>query len=441
MKVQLSPLMGYERHFWACPELVQGILAWSMDPRIQGPDDQFNYIPSVGFTTSQAARNYACDRFLDENECEYLIMIDNDMKPLHPVTNQLVNVVHLPFMGLPIVAAPAPVVKGNKWLINGFYHDYENGWRGMTMEELEQAKYPTITDLGPAVPVDAAGMGCICIRRDVLLAVKEAGIDFLDSSNKVASQTYKGVCVTRYRDQWGKTVFGEDMLFGRRALELGFKSYMAPACIMGHYHTIDQSILTQMQLSFKAPDYRLEGKPHPMPDEYSISVELAQYLRDFIIVKQPRRILELGAGISTLVMADQLSLSGLGETSWVTSLEEDSHQAERINRFLRRNQWGFPDLVEHAQLVDGFYDWAPFVGEEFDLLLVDGPSGQHQSRAKASRLFPYLAVEDAVVVLDDTQRPYEASVVQDWCENHGLKLTKEIISHDGRKSTVMVKTR
>ena len=464
MKVQISPLMGFERNFWPSPELMYGILAWSMDPRVTGPDPdkyKYEYVPAIGFTTSQAARNYVCDLFLDHGDCDYLIMIDNDMKPLHPVTHELANVMHLPAMGLPIVAAPTAVMKGLNWFINGYIRDYEDGWRAMSLEELQRPVEPLETEWGPAVAVDSVGFGCVCIRRDVLAAVRESGIDFVDAGHRVGQgstdsvmstgQRFYGgpkVAITRNRNPRGETDCGEDMLFGRRAKELGYQSYMAPACIMGHYHTVDLTQLTGLVPSLTFPDYGIKG-PHPMPNDYSISLELAEYLRQLVSYICPYlvggaipdgcncRVLELGSGISTVLIAECLEDK---PSSWIESLEEDERQAERINKFLRGGGFGFPDMVFHSKLLpDGFYDWLPSVGEQYNVILVDGPSGQHQSRGLASKYFKHLA-DDGYVILDDTHRPYEASVVVDWCQNHGLRVEREIVSRN-RKSTAMRLTR
>lgn len=448
MKVQISPLMGFERNFWPSPELMQGILAWSMDPRVTGPDSdkyKYEYVPAIGFTTSQAARNHICDLFLDHGDCDYLIMIDNDMKPLHPVTHELANVMHLPAMGLPIVAAPTAVMKGLNWFINGYIRDYEDGWRAMSLEELQHPVEPLETECGPAVAVDSAGFGCVCIRRDVLTAVRESGIDFVDAGHRVdhgstnsvmsTGQKFYGgpqVAITRNRNPRGETDCGEDMLFGRRAQELGYQSYMAPACIMGHYHTVDLTQLTGLVPSLTFPDYGIKV-PHPMPNDYSISLELAEYLRQLVSDMERCRVLELGSGISTVLIAECLKDK---TSSHIESLEDNERQAERINKFLHDDGLGFPSMVFHSKLLpDDFYDWLPFVGEQYEVILVDGPSGQHQSRGLASRYFRYLS-DGGYVILDDTHRPYEASVVVDWCQNHGLRVEREIVSGD-RKSTVM----
>jgi predicted O-methyltransferase YrrM len=449
LKVQISPLMGFERNFWPNPELMQGILAWSMDPRVTGPDPdryKYEYVPAIGFTTSQAARNHICDLFLDHSDCDYLIMIDNDMKPIHPVTHELANVMHLPAMGLPIVAAPTAVMKGLNWFINGYIRDYEDGWRAMSLEELQRPVEPLETEWGPAVMVDSAGFGCVCIRRDVLEAVRESGIDFVDAGHRVGQgstnsvmstgQRFYGgpkVAITRNRNPRGETDCGEDMLFGRRAQELGYQSYMAPACIMGHYHTVDLTQMTGLVPSLTFPDYGIKG-PHPMPNDYSISLELAEYLRQLVRGMDNPFVLELGAGISTFVLAEMAQAVNGG---LLFSVEEDKKQSDRILALLRKNSaLDRCVTIYHAELdEDGFYsDW-PSKGIMLDLILVDGPSGQHQSRGQASRYF-HMLVDGGYVILDDTHRPYEASVVVDWCKKHDLRVVREIVSGN-RKSTVM----
>lgn len=422
-----------------------------MDPRVTGPNPErykFEYIPAIGFTTSQEARNHVCDLFLDHGDCDYLIMIDNDMKPLHPATNELANVMHLPAMGLPIVAAPAPIIRGPDWFINGYYRDYESGWRAMALEELEEPRKEMAveTEWGPAVRVDSAGFGCVCIRRDVLAKVRASGIDFLNASDYRALESGRmdrdyatGVSITRNRNPRGGTDAGEDLLFCRRAKELGYQTYMAPACIMGHYHTVDLGQMTRIRPSLHFPDYGLPG-PYPMPNDWSISVELANYLRHVIRERNPRRVLELGAGISTLVIADELRKMDR-TNSYVETLEEDLKQAQRINAFLERNNHSRSTAwVWHSPLINGFYGWDIEAGERkdpIDLLVVDGPSGHLQSRGQASRWFKHLS-PNAIVILDDVHRPYEKSVTDNWGREHDLCFLKQITSGE-RVSWVMFK--
>jgi predicted O-methyltransferase YrrM len=294
--------------------------------------------------------------------------------------------------------------------------------------------------------VDSAGFGCVCIRRDVLEAVRESGIDFVDAGHRVGQgstnsvmstgQRFYGgpkVAITRNRNPRGETDCGEDMLFGRRAQELGYQSYMAPACIMGHYHTVDLTQMTGLVPSLTFPDYGIKG-PHPMPNDYSISLELAEYLRQLVRGMDNPFVLELGAGISTFVLAEMAQAVNGG---LLFSVEEDKKQSDRILALLRKNSaLDRCVTIYHAELdEDGFYsDW-PSKGIMLDLILVDGPSGQHQSRGQASRYF-HMLVDGGYVILDDTHRPYEASVVVDWCKKHDLRVVREIVSGN-RKSTVM----
>lgn len=161
----------------------------------------------------------------------------------------------------------------------------------------------------------------------------------------------------------------------------------------------------------------------------SIDTHHARNLLFLLQERKPRAILELGSGSSTIIIARALQLMGA---------TPDVHiSVDHESRFLRNTQQlahlnGVDELVqfEHCPLqpVQGFPDlWYSRIPElagsvKFDFVLVDGPPAYAEDKGSArepalSVLRPYLT-QDAVIILDDANRPGEQDVVKAWHEKY-----------------------
>lgn len=163
---------------------------------------------------------------------------------------------------------------------------------------------------------------------------------------------------------------------------------------------------------------------HPLPyfTRWSSSPALAARLIGLIKADKPRRIVELGSGVSTLVMAYAVRQNGSGE---ILSLDHDAEYAAITRRNLMAHGLADVARVADAPLVSvdtargrrTWYDLAPLADlKDIDLLIVDGPPRKSGADARwpafdqlRSRLAP-----GAIVVLDDTVRSDEKASVDSW---------------------------
>jgi predicted O-methyltransferase YrrM len=145
-----------------------------------------------------------------------------------------------------------------------------------------------------------------------------------------------------------------------------------------------------------------------------------------IALADRREIVELGAGVSTIVLARLVRERG----GRLTSLEHDEEWARVVRSQLEREELTeVATLLEaplepHALALDGapWYAAASVerIPHEIDLLLIDGPPayGEGMARSRYPAL-PALAdrlSERAIVVLDDALRPGEREVIDRWAE-------------------------
>lgn len=138
---------------------------------------------------------------------------------------------------------------------------------------------------------------------------------------------------------------------------------------------------------------------------------------DTIFEQRPNVVVELGAGASTLCVAQALKLAG--GTGRLVSYDQHGDFVGAVRNWLSDH-----DLkadVRHAPLVAHDGQWASLwydlhgIPDCIDLLLIDGPPWAlgPTIREGASRLFSRVPV-GGIVMLDDAARPGERLVARNW---------------------------
>lgn len=140
--------------------------------------------------------------------------------------------------------------------------------------------------------------------------------------------------------------------------------------------------------------------------------------------QRPKRVLELGSGLSSVVMAYALETNGSGQ---LQALENGIGYAEKTRRLLAEH-----DMHQRVQVLEAPLQQVEHEGERLlwyslanlradtsvDFLFVDGPAGTlgPMIRYPALPLLRGNLTDDAVILLDDTHREQERQVVQRWLE-------------------------
>lgn len=154
---------------------------------------------------------------------------------------------------------------------------------------------------------------------------------------------------------------------------------------------------------------------------------------DNVWFRTPAQVVELGSGVSTVVLARLLRELGTGH---LLAVEHDDSWATRIQRQLDRE--GLSDVAAvvraplrpHVRAWDdtGWYDedlLAAAVGQQpIDLLVVDGPPawqpGAEHARYPALGSLAGRLAPGARIVLDDIERAGEREVLARWQQEHDV---------------------
>lgn len=162
--------------------------------------------------------------------------------------------------------------------------------------------------------------------------------------------------------------------------------------------------------------------PLPPMRGWAISPDFGVLLLSEILKKKPRRVLELGSGVSTLLIAYGLEKTGHGK---VVSFDHDLNYCEKSRDRVTEHQLGNIAEVVHAPLREvrlnqGDWDWydTARIDPDFkiDLLVIDGPPGKIQdiSRYPALPLLHEYFSDDITILLDDAGRTDEQTIVSMW---------------------------
>lgn len=409
MKIQLTILCGVERTNWVCPELYHATATWLTKPA-KGPKGEpvdVLFRPAIGYRQSQIARNDACKWAID-NEVDYLVMIDNDTVP-YTLDGGTVDIVQMCCIGVPIVAAPIPVIKGeDDWHLNA-YELRDGSYYSLSPQEMEKA-----TAEEPLIEVDAVGFGLVCIRLDVIKSLSMCTSAYhIEGGNVSRSDCPPGYPVHRNRAWDGRTELGEDLLFCLRAKqERNYLTYVVPSQMCGHYHTLDFLKVPQIGFPKSALDYGILKDPPPITN-YTMQPVILDFIRRHILTSLDidMSVLELGSGMSTLVIQAAFKHSSRSFPDHV-AVEEDEEVAREVNAVSLANGWR--DAVLHLPLKGGFYDGIGLPLVPPDLLIVDGPSeAAGGDRTKCLPLIEYMD-PGSVVVFDDWARPNNREAIDRW---------------------------
>jgi predicted O-methyltransferase YrrM len=157
--------------------------------------------------------------------------------------------------------------------------------------------------------------------------------------------------------------------------------------------------------------------------EHAITPETLAIVQDLSAALKLRRVLELGSGVSTLLLANSFRRAGEGH---VLSLDDDPRWAGQTAETIKRERLDRFAEVRVAPLVpvtagdrkSQWYDISSLAPDEhFDLIIVDGPPawrGDALARLPALYQLRRHLSDNGMLVLDDAARGGETEVAKRW---------------------------
>ncbi len=167
--------------------------------------------------------------------------------------------------------------------------------------------------------------------------------------------------------------------------------------------------------------------PLPAMRDWAIGPDMGNILIHEVKRNKPSTIVELGSGVSTVLMSYAIMQNGNGR---IKSFDHDGKYVKITASNLAKH--GLEDFanVVHAPLKDTkigdkawrWYDVSKLEGiGKIDLLVIDGPPEQTQNMARYPAvpiLLKHLS-EKAVIILDDAARDDEKKIVKAWQDENG----------------------
>lgn len=169
------------------------------------------------------------------------------------------------------------------------------------------------------------------------------------------------------------------------------------------------------------------------------------FVEEEIRRREPKRILELGSGVSTACMARyMLELHG-SNGPYVCSVDQDKDHVLLTRALLEKLGLDGVARVEWAPLVEqaieeeivasyeleGSEAGDMLQGLNADMLLIDGPAGEPFVRRPtlwAAR--PFLSSQ-ATFLLDDALREFELQIAEEWAAKDGVQIEGIILAGQG----------
>lgn len=157
--------------------------------------------------------------------------------------------------------------------------------------------------------------------------------------------------------------------------------------------------------------------------EHAIAPETLAVIQHMTASLNARRVLELGSGLSTVLLAKSFQRSGSGH---ILSYDDDPRWATLTKKTVEREGLASIAEIRVAPLVEvdaggrkaAWYDLSGLdKAERFDLVVVDGPpswKGDRLARLPALYQLAKHLADAGVLVLDDAARPGEQAIAHQW---------------------------
>ena len=179
--------------------------------------------------------------------------------------------------------------------------------------------------------------------------------------------------------------------------------------------------------------------PIPSTRSWAASPDLLLTLLQYARSSNPRTIVDLGSGMSTLVLAKS------APQAKIFSIDNSQEFADKTQRVLDNHQVTNVDLrvaplSRHSSGVD-WYDLSKFADiSDIDLLFIDGPPGSKNPEARHPAISECIAKlsPNAIIIIDDVSRAGERAMAEEFARllpSHNL----EFLDHEKGSAVLLPK--
>lgn len=183
-----------------------------------------------------ANRNKMVKNFLEDEDNDWLLMIDNDVVPPKDIIKMVEH-------GKPVVSATVTIKKGAvpQPII---LKEHGDQYRQVNVAEYLENESDGL------IPVDGVGTGCLLIRRDVLENMSPPWFKFL------------------YNDEDGSLQLGEDFYFSRRLAQEDVPMFVSTDHVCSHFKKTDLTEIANVVAEYQQRLNELQNKLDEAGVEY-----------------------------------------------------------------------------------------------------------------------------------------------------------------------------
>lgn len=188
--------------------------------------------------------------------------------------------------------------------------------------------------------------------------------------------------------------------------------------------TIDTKInnsISQIESLMAIYNFLPDLKYLPPSRGWAGSPDFLLKILDIIFKKKPHLIVELGSGLSSVIIGSALKRINQGK---LISFDHDEQFFNETKDNVNFNNVESYVNLNYTPLItyENGYKWYDFkkvnIDDKIDLLIVDGPPRIIQQNSRFPAL-PYLLdklSEDCIIILDDANRVDEKEIIKKWCD-------------------------
>lgn len=163
---------------------------------------------------------------------------------------------------------------------------------------------------------------------------------------------------------------------------------------------------------------------------YSLSFQAIQHIANDIVISKPQTILEIGSGLSTIILSN--FISELDYNPEFISIDQDPAWQKHLQSQCQNVDFYDFDITSNSEFAMEGNKWFEIPEDsmlrrkKYDLAIIDGPKGSESkySRFGIVNFLKEKITESTIIFLDDTDREDEKFILQQMKEDLCFNICK-----------------